>query len=121
MTSGPPVPQPPPGYVVLRWETLATILSRHAAPVPVPAPATATLEALAGVIALITARLSEIPVDQAELTAGVPAPALIRTLTIFTASALAALLPEDSLTAFLQDLGAEAIRNIHQNGSADGS
>jgi hypothetical protein len=100
----------------MRAETLAAILGRHATPVPEPTPATATLEALAGVIALITARLGKIPVDQAELTAGVPAPALIRTLTIFTASALAALLPEDSLTAFLQDLGTEAIRSIHPNG-----
>lgn len=109
-------PRVPAGYVLMRWETLAEILSRHPAPEPERAPAAATFEAFAAGIALTTAHLARLPVEQGELTAGIPAAALIRALTILAAVALAELLPEDHLGAFLQGVGAEVAHYVAARG-----
>jgi hypothetical protein len=110
------VPQAPPGYVVITFRQLEELLAAgRTAPGTAPGPATATLEAMSGVIALITARLGERsaglpPADQAALTEGVPDAALIRTFAVFAAATLAAIVPHDRLTGFLQDLGADVVK-----------
>src|SRR5260370_33334019 len=109
---GSQAPQAPPGYVVITFRQLEELL---AAGRTEPGPATSTLEAMSGVIALITARLGERaaglpPADQAALTEGVPDAALIRTFAVFAAATLASIAPHDRLTGFLQDLGADVVK-----------
>jgi hypothetical protein len=128
-------PPAPDGYVLMRWNTLAAILGRHAAldpaaePPPVPGPAepptqpeaAATWPGLSAAVGLLTGRLGGHTIDCAGLAGDVAAGEVIAALVTVAAATLREWLPDAHAGALLRNLGLiAATGGANLNGDSNG-